>query len=227
MFRLTPVVKNLLIINVLFFLAKEMFGLEELALYFIKSDLFAPYQIVTHFFMHANLMHLFFNMFALAMFGSTLEATWGSKRLLIFYFLCAFGSFALHTAFTYYQYYNLVGQMSSMELEMILREGTTLLSGGKNWVGEAGDLNLILNTPTVGASGAIFGLLVGFAMLFPNTELMLIFPPIPVKAKYMIPFFIAIDLFLGVNQFSWDNIAHFAHLGGALMGFLLIYFRKV
>ena len=261
MLKITDVVKHLLIINVLLFLASQAIDTGMLALYYFQSPLFQPFQIVTHFFMHANLMHLFFNMFALVMFGSALEALWGPKRFLFFYFFCALGAAALHTFFNWYDFSSMQavvdafsnnpsyakamnffkdngtlvmnqGEFAQINLEYIEQFADQLDAGNTAAVQETSRLmtNVIearMNIPTVGASGAVYGLLLAFGMLFPNAELMLIFLPIPIKAKYFIPILMVVELYLGINQFSWDNIAHFAHLGGALFGFLLIlYWRK-
>lgn len=229
---MTDVVKNLLIINVLFFLATMLFGETEmfnlLALHYPTSELFKPLQLVTHFFMHGGFMHIAFNMFALVMFGSALEALWGPKRFLFFYFFSAFGAFVLHFAVNYFRIDSLINQIDPAQLQLVYDQGAEALSNGQNFIDPLlAELNVNINIPMVGASGAIYGLLLGFGMMFPNVELMLIFLPIPIKAKFFIPVLMLIELFLGFNQFSWDNIAHFAHLGGALMGFLLIlYWNK-
>ncbi len=224
---ITGVVKHLLIINVLMFLAGIVFKGDALALYYPGSEAFRPYQLVTHFFMHANLMHIFFNMFALVMFGSMLEMVWGPKRLLFYYLFCAFGAAALHMFVNYLEINHLTAEMSPDAVALVRQEGWEILQSGKNYVDPLmSQLNLQYNTPVVGASGAIFGLLLAFGMLFPNQELMLIFFPVPIKAKYFIPVLMLIELFLGVRQFSWDNVAHFAHLGGALFGFLLILYWR-
>jgi membrane associated rhomboid family serine protease len=259
MLRITEVVKHLLIINVLIFLADQIVGLDHFALFYPTSPNFQPYQIVTHFFMHGNLMHLFFNMFALVMFGSALEQLWGPKRFLFFYIFCALGGAVLHTLANYYQinalenavslyqaapsheaYFNFFNEHENLKKIFTdfgreqYRETALALKDGVDGAAQASALFIqqiadvygqgIASVPVVGASGAIFGLLLGFGMLFPNMELMLLFFPVPIKAKYFIPIMMGIELFLGVNQFSWDNIAHFAHLGGALFGFLLIWF---
>ena len=255
MFRITDVAKSLLIINVMFFLAGFIFGdqqmLDLMALHYPSSELFKPVQLVTHFFMHGGLTHLFFNMFALVMFGSALETRWGPKRFLLFYFICAFGAAALHMGYSWYEMNQLQDYMAlfknspSVEVfrEFIQFGGldeipevvdmSNRMSRGLNpqTIGEGNALmnefyNIKINIPVVGASGAIYGLLLGFGMLFPNVELMLIFLPIPIKAKYFIPVLMIVELYLGLNQFSWDNIAHFAHLGGAVTGFLLILYWR-
>lgn len=224
---ITDVVKHLLIINVLMFVAGYVVGGDFLALYYPASDVFRPYQLVTHFFMHANFMHIFFNMFALVMFGSALETVWGPKRFLFYYLFCAFGAAILHMFVNFLEASQLVSQLSPEAVNMVKNEGREILLSGRNYADPLmAKLNLQYNIPVVGASGAIFGLLLAFGMLFPNQELMLLFFPVPIKAKYFIPVLMLIELFLGVKQFSWDNVAHFAHLGGALFGFLLILFWR-
>ncbi len=188
MLKMTDVVKNLLIINVIVFVLTQFLFpnlIRVLALYYPASPYFKPFQIITHFFTHAGLGHIFFNMFGLVMFGSAVESFFGAKKFLIYYIVCALGAAATQLMMMYTGVENVNGLM-------------------------------------VGASGAIYGLLVAFRMKFPNAELMLIFLPIPIKAKYFIPGLILLDLFLGISNFSSDPIAHFAHLGGALFGFLLI-----
>lgn len=161
-------------------------------------------------------------MFALFTFGSILERMWGPQRFFFFYFATGMGAVGLHTLVNHIEAVSLARQLSEFEVENIRENGRQLLYSGRNYVGVAGKLNLVYNIPTVGASGAIYGLLIAFGMLFPNTTLMLIFPPIPVKAKFLIPFLIVIELFLAKADFQWDNIAHFAHLGGALFGFIIV-----
>ncbi len=237
--RLTGVVKHLLIINILMFVGSNILTSSEifdanstLALYYPNSPLFQPFQIVTHFFMHGGFTHILFNMFALVMFGAPLEALWGEKKFLFFYFFSAIGAVALTFAIHYFEYNAFLRDLSPDTIKYLATEGYDALSKGYNFTDQAlGDLNLKYYrhnyVPMVGASGAIFGLLLAFGMKFPNVELMLIFLPIPIKAKYFIPVLMIIELTLGVANFSWDNIAHFAHLGGALFGFLLIlYWRK-
>ncbi len=226
--NLPEVVKNLLIINVLMFIGVQVFPQyrEMLALHNIGSELFMPHQLITHIFMHGSFAHLLFNMFALAIFGSTLEKVWGGKKFLIVYFVSAAGALVLQLLFNYYNFSSALVGYSASEIEQII----TIASEGRYYPDSQGYLLpavkavSINNVGMVGASGAIMGLLAAFAYLFPNTELMLIFLPIPVKAKYFIPFYMLIELFLGVNRFEWDNIAHFAHLGGAIAGFILVYF---
>ena len=227
-----PVVKNLIIINVLMLLATfvlQMRGIDlanVLGLHYIESPEFRPYQLVTHMFMHGGLMHLVFNMFALWMFGRVLESVWGPKRFFIYYFVTGLGAAALHTFVNYMEFHYIAAKIAPQDVQAVFSQGAGLLQQGQNWVGPAGKLNMILNTPTVGASGAVFGILLGFGMLFPNTQLMLLFPPIPIKAKYFVAGYGAIELFSGITN-PGDNIAHFAHLGGMLFGFFMIrYWNK-
>lgn len=213
------VVKNLLIINLLFFLAtvvlerQGIFLIAELGLFYPDSPAFKPYQLATHFFMHGGLAHIFFNMFALVMLGSHLERIWGSKKFLLFYFVTALGAAFLHMLVQGVEMYNLTGDFFPYHNETILRSA------------EAGELvGRNLMTPTVGASGAIYGLLMAFALLFPNTEFMLLFPPIPIKAKWMALLLGLYALYSGYQNAHGDSVAHFAHLGGMLFGFIMIKF---
>lgn len=257
MFNLTPVVKQLLIINIIMFIASMVMPNLELALYYPAHENFMPYQIISHFFMHGGLTHIFFNMFALVMFGSALETLWGPKKFLFYYFFCAIGAAALHTFVNYLHFSGMETALAAFEaaptienfraffakasLGMLTAESRDTINALEEAISQNVNpdavanavtamrqyLNIEMGVPVVGASGAIYGLLMAFGMLFPNAELMLIFLPIPIKAKYFIPLLMLGELFLGVKKFQWDNIAHFAHLGGALFGLLLIlYWRK-
>jgi len=228
--------------------------MDSLALFYPSSELFRPFQIVTHFFMHADTMHILFNMFALVMFGSALEQIWGPKRFLIYYIFCAIGAALIHVGSIYFDVSTINGiidlfknapaegyralldsriyrglgenyQSHLVEISNAIAENST------NAVQLAGaELNEIKNAYSnqraVGASGAIYGLLIAFGMLFPNVELMLLFFPVPIKAKYFIPILMVGEFFMGFRQFSWDNTAHFAHLGGAFFGFLMVMYWK-
>jgi membrane associated rhomboid family serine protease len=232
---LPPVVKNIIMLNVLMILAlyaaQSVFGVDLnsiLGLYFPKSEQFMPVQIVTHMFMHANFFpHLLFNMYALFIFGPVLENVWGPKRFFIFYMVCGLGAAMTHELVIAFQYNHLVQSLSPENLQLVLNDGTEYIKQGKVFTDETmKNLQILLNTPTVGASGAIFGVLLAFGVLFPNTQLMLLFPPIPIRAKYFVLFYGALELFLAVSQ-PGSNIAHAAHLGGMLFGYLLIrYWRK-
>tara|TARA_B110000014_G_C20035309_1_gene537818 strand:- start:232 stop:966 length:735 start_codon:yes stop_codon:yes gene_type:complete len=231
--NITPVVKNLLILNVLFFIAQITLPdiMHNLSLYPMVSEQFKPWQLATHFFMHGGIGHIFFNMFALVIFGMHLERVWGPKRFLTYYLVCAFGAAILHMIVNYIRIKNLESTFSPEELEtiqyLVKNQGYELLSSNQNWVGALGQLNAMYNVPMIGASGAVFGLLAAFGYLFPNTELMLLFPPIPIKAKFFVIGYAALELYLGFSNNPNDNVAHFAHLGGALVGILLVlYWRK-
>ncbi len=233
-FKLLPdVIKNLLIINGLFFLASlslgSVFGLNLnalLGLYLPPSESFEPYQLVTHMFMHGGLSHIFFNMFALWMFGYSLENIWGAKKFLIYYLVTGFGAALLHLGVQYWEFQALASQMSSADLQMLIDEGGQILRSGRNYSDPIlGKANAILNTPTVGASGAVFGVLLAFGMLFPNQRIYLYFA-FPIKAKYFVAAYGALELINGLANDPGSNIAHFAHLGGMLFGFLLLKYWK-
>jgi membrane associated rhomboid family serine protease len=233
-FGLPPVVKNIILINALMLLvdyaAKSVFGIDltmVLGLYFPRSENFMPLQIVTHMFMHAGFWHLFFNMYALYIFGQILENVWGPKRFFIFYIVCGLGAALTHETVIAIQYSHLLKNISPENLQVVLNDGATYFREGKVFTDQTmKSLQILLNTPTVGASGAIFGVLLAFGVLFPNTQLMLIIPPIPIRAKYFVLIYGVIELFLALTQ-PGSNIAHAAHLGGMLFGYLLIrYWRK-
>ncbi len=237
---ITDAVKHLLIINVIVFIGMLTIGsnnepfMSWFALHFPKNELFQPWQILTHMFMHGNLMHILFNMFALWMFGTAVEQIFGWKKFIIFYLLCGFGAALIQIAFLYFQFNS--GLQTLVESGISQLDIFNLLAEGKYntaWQSILGDdfLSFIsaYNSTMVGASGAIFGVLVAFGMLFPESKLMLIFLPIPIKAKYFISGIIALDLFsaiTGNSIFSPSNTAYMAHVGGALTGFLLMYFWK-
>lgn len=212
-FDTRSVVFNLILLNVLFFAAtlfSEMFlGIQlsrTLGLFYFASPEFKPIQLFTHMFMHGGFLHIFSNMYALFLFGTVLERVWGPQRFLIFYFLTGLGAEILHLAVQAWQVYNFTGHFFATDADLY-RFYT---------------LQEIYFIPTVGASGAVFGVLAAFGLLFPNTELMLLFPPIPLKAKVFVTLYIVWELYRGIAMQPGDNIAHFAHLGGALMGFLLV-----
>ncbi len=225
-----PVVKNLIIINAIMLLATWVVEnvlhidlSQMLGLYSFESEHFRPYQILTHMFMHADIMHLFFNMFALWMFGKVLEQVWGSQRFFLYYFVTGLGAVVLHSFVNYIEILSVKSHLSPEQINSVLNEGYSLWEQGKTFADpQMAKFCTLLNIPTVGASGAVFGVLLAFGMLFPNTQLMLLFPPIPIKAKYFVMGYGAIELFMGVSNFKFDNVAHFAHLGGMLFGFILI-----
>lgn len=260
---ITDTVKHLLIINVIMFIGTYALRNEELfyslfALFYPKSELFQPWQIITHMFMHGNLQHILFNMLALWMFGTAVEQVFGKKKFIFFYISSGLGAVLLTFIVYYIQVTPLVNEISTLGLpnEMVnkiisldivrdgMYQGTILGQKMEPLFLEYGqdmnvlnqdtfkalfDLNVKTSGSMVGASGAIMGILVAFGMLFPNSKLMLIFLPIPIKAKYFIPGIIALDLFSalsGVSVFSPSNTAYVAHIGGALTGFLMMYFWK-
>lgn len=204
--RIPPVVKNLILINIIMYIATVIIGnvmYEKLALFPFSSPLFRPYQLITHMFMHGGFWHIFFNMYTLFFFGCILENVWGGKKFMLFYLVTGLGAALCHSGVMYL-------------------EGLHALRVG----GEAAYYQL-LATPTVGASGAIYGLLLAYGMLFPNNQLQLIFPiPIALKAKWFVLIFGGIELVTGITGMG-GNIAHFAHLGGMLFGyFMIVYWKK-
>ena len=215
--------KVLLLINIgLFIIAFLLPELTEtFALHYFESSLFMPHQLVSHIFMHGGLTHLLFNMYALVMFGSILERQLDTKRFCILYFFSAIGAFLLHMIIIWYQ----LSDVPADIIAQIQTEGAEIISNGQNYKDAyLGNMNIKYNQAMVGASGAIMGLLISFAILFPNAELQLIFIPVPIKAKFFMPIYMLIELFLGVRDFQWDNVAHFAHLGGAIFGGLLMFY---
>lgn len=227
--NIPPVVKNLLIINIIFYVATLMFGgpmmTRLLGVHYFDSPDFRIWQVITYMFMHdySSLFHILFNMFALYTFGASIEYIMGSKRFLNFYLITGLGALALQLLVQSIEVYSITGS--------VVNNGSFVIDAVKRTIGfnpdlisseKASTLLGIYLTPMVGASGAIFGLLIAFGMLFPNAELFIMFIPVPVKAKYIIPIYVLLELFLGVKQFSGDSVAHFAHLGGALFGFILV-----
>ncbi len=200
-----PVVKNLVAINILMFIAtliNENFMIGNFAMFYPASPWFKPWQVLTHMFMHGGIWHIFFNMYTLLMFGIVLERRLGSGKFLIFYFVTGLGAVALHTGVQWLeaQYF-----MSAGDFEAYTS---------------------ILRTPTLGASGAIYGVLIGYAMCYPDSRLTLLFPPVTLTAKWFVIIFAVIELFTGISGIH-DGVAHFAHLGGMLFGWLLIrWWRK-
>lgn len=174
--------------------------------YGIDAVGFQPVQLISHLFMHAGVTHIFFNMYGVFMFGSILERVWGPQRFLLFYFVTGFGAVLLHMAVQCFLVMQVAGTADPSLAQLNAHP----------------DAMSTYFVNTVGASGAVFGLLAGFAMLFPNTELMLMFIPFPIKAKYFVAIYVLIELYLGFSMYGGDNVAHFAHLGGALFGFILV-----
>lgn len=228
-------IKQLLIINILFFIGSQFLGgssYDILSLHYFNNDKFIFSQLFTHMFMHGSLAHIFFNMFGLYMFGSPLVQMWGKKKFLFFYFSSGLGAAALQL-FIYHL--EIQSVFTLLELNGVSFDSykNIFLDGSYNssilqYINEV-NLNSAYsayNSNLVGASGAIYGILVAFAFSFPNSELMLLFPPIPIKAKFLVPGLIVIDLFFGFSSFSMGPIAHFAHIGGALTGFVMVWYWK-
>lgn len=220
--RITPIVKNLIIINVLFFLFSSIAGSSPglmksindlLPVYHPSSSMFRPWQIITHMFMHVDFRHILFNMFGLFFLGATLERFWGPKRFVIYYVIAGLGGLLLQTGVNAYMYYEAFGTAFPIASELPVNVARTVTYSNMR-----------------GASGAVFGLLLAFGYLFPNTPLYLFFIPIPIKAKYFVIGYGLIELFSGVSGFMGPGggmVAHFAHIGGMLFGFiLLLYWQK-
>lgn len=205
-----PATFNIIIINVLVMIMitlNEGFMIEHFALFYPASPFFKPWQFITHMFMHGGFWHIFFNMYTLWIFGSVLERIWGWKKFLVFYFVTGFGAALLHTGVQFIEAQVYMSQIADGSLAAQTA------------------LHQLKLTPTVGASGAIYGVLIGFAMLYPDAMLTLIFPPVSLKAKWFVIIFAVIELFTGVFGIG-GGIAHFAHLGGMLFGWMLIMYWK-
>ena len=233
--NMTDTVKQLLILNILFFIGAQFVpqATDLLALHYFESDKFKLWQPISHMFMHGGLMHIFFNMFALVSFGSALEHFWGPKKFLFFYFSCGIGAALIHSGINYYHFHDGLNTLISngfkeTEILNLINEGKFMTSWQAVLSPNTFENMIGALTPTVGASGAIYGLLVAFAFMFPNAELALLFIPVPIKAKYFVPGIVLLDLFSGVTRYSilGGGIAHFAHVGGALFGFLMMWYWK-
>jgi len=232
---LPPAVKNLLIINGLFFLATYVLRdrnvvdlTRTFGLFFPLSQNFKPFQLFTYMFMHADFFHIFFNMLSLFMFGTSIENFWGWKRFSFFYVATALGGATVYLIVKYIEIYQLKSQIPLDVYNMVLNDGTEMIRSGYNYTNtQAAELNLLINIPVIGASGAVYGVLLAFGMMFPNTEIMMLMFPVPIKAKYLVFIMGGMELLLGINNSAGDNVAHFAHLGGMLFGFILVkYWNK-
>ncbi len=255
--NITPVVKQLLIINIIFFIGSQLVPIADsyFALYYFENPMFKFWQPLTHMFMHGGISHIFFNMFALYSFGSALEHFWGGKKFLFFYISCGLGAALLHTLVNYLQIQSLMNSVSELnftnsdikvllnsDLRNVFDENGKMIASNFQAILERVNCtqeqynvieqaNLISRSTAVGASGAVYGLLVAFAFMFPNAQLGIMFIPIPIKAMYFVPGILAIDLVLGLKGSSIfgagsTGIAHFAHLGGALTGFIMMWYWK-
>jgi len=254
MHRITPVVKNLLILNVILFVATYIAGSQlninltrTLALYYPGSQYFQPYQFVSYMFMHGGTFHLIFNMYALWLFGTAIESDWGGKRFMVYYFFTGIGAAVLHLFVNYIIFSGMASQIDAFQHNPTPELFKSFVESNKSYFNQSvydfihrwsmapenisfisealGTMNHVyrtaINIPTVGASGAVFGILLAFGMMYPNAQLMLLIPPMPIKAKWLVVGYGALELFLGFSR-QGSNIAHFAHLGGMLFGFILI-----
>lgn len=256
MFRnLTPVVQNLLLINVIVFLVSGFVfpALNQwFALFNIQSEYFKPFQFVTYMFMHADFWHLFSNMLGLLVFGPLLEQFLGPKRLLTLWMVCGIGAGVLYSGYTSYEYKSLEDKVLTFEANPDPEYFNQIVVANRgyfnqevfnfvdqysrnpedpSYIEQANRslkriLTLNLNSPMVGASGALFGILVAFAMLFPNTQLFLLFPPMPIKAKYLVGAYSLYTIYNVMVNNPTDNVAHFAHLSGLVIGAILITMWK-
>jgi rhomboid-like protein len=232
------VTKNIIIINVLMFLATLLFQNQFdlgaiLGAYPFNSLKFQSYQIVTHFFMHSGFMHILFNMYALYIFGSYLEHVWGAKRFFVVYIASALGAYFLYAGIDTYHIMQMQQEVASTlggdslsRVNLIVNDIVQSVSSGivasQAEIAYAQQIAQSMLVPMVGASGAVFGILAAFAVLFPNMELFLLFIPFPIKAKYLIGGYFVLEVYLGFQQFQGDSVAHFAHVGGAIVGFIFV-----
>jgi len=241
--QITPVTRNIIILNVIFYIVSNFVSYpllyDKFSGYFPLSPNFESWQIVTHMFMHSSfrepggtLFHIIFNMFTLYSFGPVLEQVLGQRKFIVLYFAAGLGGFLLFNLWNYYEVSQLTSYLTSQGFDIhdVYKTVDTRnikyypqFSDKEGIDSSARELFAILKTPMVGASGAIFGIIAAFSTLFPDAKLMFMFIPFPIKAKYLTPIIIAVSIFLGLRQFSGDNIAHFAHLGGALIGFLFVW----
>lgn len=248
MFTLTPVVRVLLIINVLVFFVTNESVIDQFGLHSFLSDKFNPIQLLTHMFLHGGFGHIFSNMLGLIVFGPMLERFWGPRRFTFFYLFTGLGAAFLFSGINYFEMRDVYDTVQAYRISPSVEAFSTFIDqhaasyydrlipfieqfkrfpdDGKNMQDSLMIVNRIftnqIDEPMVGASGAIFGVLMGFGLLFPNTQLFLLFPPIPVKAKYVVIFYGAYEIYSGVYQAQTDKVAHFAHIGGMLFAFILI-----
>lgn len=231
--NIPPVTKNLLIINTIVWVATGLltsrigtFVEQHGSLHYFASPMFNPAQLVSYMFLHASFTHLFFNMFALFMFGALLERTLGAARFLFYYISCGIGAALIQEGVYAIMIHSAEAGLTPQMISEVIDNGAGIIAQGMNYVDPSlGHLNILINSTTVGASGAIYGILLAFGMLWPNMPLYLMFIPVPVKAKWMVAGYAAIELLLGLQN-SGDNVAHFAHLGGMLIGLVMILYWK-
>ena len=228
-----PVTKNLIIVNLIIWAAMALFPQEigvmmdrHCGLHYFLSHDFLFTQFISYQFVHSGFSHLFFNMFALFMFGMAIESIMGPKRFITYYLICGIGAGLIQMGVNAIEYHQIAQHLTNANLQTVLNEGTHIFNRGLNYTDPMmGSLNYLINIPTVGASGSIYGILLAFGVFFPNRPIYIMFIPYPIKAKWVIVGYAAIELFLGVGHAN-TNIAHFAHLGGMIFGFLLILYWK-
>lgn len=234
--QITDAIKHIIIINVIVFIAPQLLQsdfINILALHFPKNEHFGFWQYVTHMFMHGGFTHLLFNMYGLWAFGTPLEQLWGKNKFIFFYFSAGIGAGLIYTLVNYYQFNSIYelfinAGLTNDEVISILKAGSTNDYRVTTAITQPQFEKIfsLYNAPAVGASGAVYGVLVAFGMYFKDAKLALLFFPVPIAAKYFIPILIGFDLFFGMTKYSVGNIAHFAHIGGALIGFLLAFYWK-
>ena len=247
---LTPIIKAIIIINIIIFAVQSInpqydrMIVSLFGLHYFTSEQFIPTQLVTYMFVHSNIGHIFSNMLGLFFLGPILEMFWGEKRFLIFYLITGIGAGILYMGLKYYDFSTLQAVTEAYILNPDLTKFQSLLakfysegipSSVYSLLQDTSNVTLkesvfiaeeslkaVLNTPMIGASGAVFGIMAGFGLLFPNTELMLLFFPFPIKAKYFVTFYALYEIYAGLNKMPGDNVAHFAHIGGMIVAFILI-----
>ena len=234
--KFTEGIKHLIIVNVILFIGPQLINIDLtniLALHFPKNENFGFWQYVTHMFMHGSFAHILFNMYGLWAFGTPLEKMCGRNKFLFFYFSAGIGAGLIYSLVNYYQFdgfYDVLIQngLNSNDISKILDTGvyTNYADVITLSQGELSQFYSLYHTPAVGASGAVYGVLVAFGMYFKDAKLALIFFPVPIAAKYFIPLILLGDLFFGMTKYSVGNVAHFAHIGGAIIGFILAYYWK-
>lgn len=230
--RMPPVTRSLIIINVIIwaftaiFPHKSHFLVDICGLHYFTSPGFNPAQLITYMFLHGGFTHLFFNMFALFMFGSMLEWNFGPKRFIFFYISCGLGAALIQEGVYAWQISDMAGSFSPEELKALTQEGWKAMKQSMNFIDpDLARLNGLINGATIGASGAIYGILAAFAMVYPNRPLYIMFIPVPVKAKWVVLGYALLEFSLGYSNVS-DNVAHYAHLGGMIVGAIIIYIWK-
>jgi len=232
--KITDAIKHLIIVNIILFFLPQLLKMDLtniLALHFPKNEHFGFWQYVSHIFMHGSTSHLLFNMYGLWAFGTPLEQMWGKKKFVFFYFSAGIGAGLIYSLVNYYQFNNVYEQLvnlgvSASEIQAILQNGSYNDAVINLSNAEMSEFYSLYHTPAVGASGAVYGVLVAYGLAFPNAKLAMIFFPVPVAAKYFIPLMILGDLFFGVTKYSIGNVAHFAHVGGAIIGFIIAWYWK-